>query len=134
MSDQEQFFNLPGPIVTKTAALAITSTTAKPDLSADANVGKEFLNGQLLRFYADGADVYYGFCVDDSTVSALDDTATGTTAGRCACITAGTYVDHCLPWLNGQAHKYLYAKTKTGLTATLRIFASSSSFENKTNF
>jgi hypothetical protein len=125
MAHDTEFFDVVGPDLQACAALAVTATTAKPDLSADAYVGKSFSDGQFLRFYADGADVFFGFSVDDSTVSALDETATGSTAGKCQCLPAGTWVDMCMPWRNGTPCKYLYTKTKTGLTATLRISASS---------
>ena len=122
MSDELQFFDIIGPIIDTTACLAITSSTGGTavDLTADANVGTAATNGQLLRFYADGNDVYYGFA-DVNNHAAIVDTSTGTTAGRCQCIAKGTFVDHCLPWLNGSCQKYLYAVCKSAATATLRI-------------
>lgn len=130
MSDQTQFYNLLGPILARTACIAVTATSAAVELSADVNVGPAFLDGQLLRLYADGADVYYGFAVDGTTITAIDDASTGTTAGRCQCIAKGTYVDVCMPWLNGSPCTFLYVKTATGATATLRI--SPRSLDDKT--
>ena len=129
MSDQEQYFNLTPPVFGRIACIAVTSTSAATDLSADATAGKEFINGQMIRLYADGADVYFAFSTENA--STIDDTATGASAGKCGCIPAGTSQDFCCAWLNGAQCKYLYTKTKTGLTATLRITTSSSSFQNK---
>lgn len=131
MAHEVEAYDVVGPILTRTACIAVTSTSAAVDLSADAQIGPSFAGGQFIRLYADGADVYYGFSFDNTTVTAIDDTATGVTAGKCQCLAAGTWIDVCMPWLAGQPCKYLYTKTKTGLTATLRISPSSIDARNR---
>jgi hypothetical protein len=131
MAHETEFFDVIGPDLQSCAALAVTSTTAKPDLSADAYVGKAFADGQFIRLYADGCAVYYGFSINDSTVSALDDTATGATAGKCQCIPSGFHVDVCMPWRNGTPCKYLYYKAASGASGVLRISPSSQNAINR---
>lgn len=131
MSDQEQYFNRVAPVLTRIACIAVTSTSEKPDLSADAYVGKAWGAGEILEFHAEGKDVYIGFFYDDSTVSAIVDTATGDTAGKCARIPAGESRRWCMPWLNGKPCKYLYHKCAGSDTATLRIAPASLSDQNK---
>jgi len=129
MSDQDQFFDVAAPVFSRIACIAVTSTSGVVDLSSDAYVGPEFSVGSLLRFYADGSDVYVAFSTENA--STIDETATGTSAGKCIPILAGTWQDFSMSWLNGSPAKYLYTKTKSGFTSTLRIVASSRSFQNK---
>jgi hypothetical protein len=126
MSAESEYFDRIAPSFGLVAAIAVTDSATAVLMTADANVGTELQAGRALRMYADGADVYYAW---SKTADGIDDTATGTTAGKCQCLAKGTYIEERPPRTGtGSARSvcgYLLLKTKSGTSATLRVSVSS---------
>ncbi len=114
-----------GPVIGKIRAIAVTSTQGNTDLTSISEFGTGTDAARIFRLRADGNNIYFGF--SNSSGATIDDTnTTQANATQCDVIPAGQFVDVCLPYkYNGTSavclYSFLYYKTATGLTATLRI-------------
>lgn len=115
------------PCLPKAGAIKVlTATTASQEIDlTTTEVAGDLNAGRMLRFQADGADVYFNLsAISGGTV---DETAAGGATAASA-ISAGDYVDGFLPYTDlgtGQTGqgiaKYLRYKTAAAGTVRFRI-------------
>lgn len=120
MSKIEESYSPTGPVLGRVAVIAVTTSSASVDLSADTAVGRDVVNGRYIRLIADGCNVYYAWGPDGT--GSIDETATSG-ATRCGVIPDGQYRDEVIPFVAGKQQTFLYVKGSG--TGKLRVHASS---------
>jgi hypothetical protein len=112
-----------GPLLGDIRAIAVTTSSARYDLSALAEFGLGEDLARVLRFEADGGNVYMAFTTANSG-SISESVTTAGDAQQCAVIQAGTFKDYRLPYVRGVGLA-TWILVKGSPACTLRISISS---------
>lgn len=111
-----------GPALGGIACIAVTAVAGSYNIAGDAAVGAAVTAQRIIRLYADGSDIYYGWSADG--VPVIDPAAVAGNT-RCSVIPAGQYRDERPPTVGGVLQGFIHYKTPTNMTGTLRVYASS---------
>ena len=107
--------HLPPPILGKCAVVAVTTSSAITDLTADPRINAHLADASILTFLADGSDVYIAF--NNASSGTIDETVT---SGATSCFKLVANQPTPIQMAKG----YTYMLVKAASACKLRIFAS----------